>query len=104
MHTCGYAYIYIHISLYILAAWLFLGTKYCTPAVDALEVIVHFQWHVPVNCQCHLPTEFNCSVVLSKGLSLSLWVSLGLSNGFSEHFPMETHLCDFWCVIVCPDF
>ena len=46
----------MHIYIYI----------YCTPEINTSEIIVDFQWH--------LPMESICSVVLPEGLSLVQWI------------------------------
>ena len=28
-----------------------LGAKYCTPEIDTSEIIVEFQWHIPMDVQ-----------------------------------------------------
>ena len=43
------------------------------------EIIVDFQWHVPMDFQWNYPTDVQ-------------W-----------RFPMEFRFCDFWCVMYCPD-
>ena len=48
----------------------FLEAEDCTPEINTSEIIVHFQWYVPMDCQWHFPTEFHLPGVFSKGLSL----------------------------------
>ena len=47
-----------------------LGAKDCKPEIDTSEIIVDFQWHFPMDCHSHFPTDFYLSVVFSKGLPL----------------------------------
>ena len=80
------------------------GAKDRTPELDALEVIVDVQWHFRMDVQWYSPTQFNFAVVFSKGLSLfPLDFNWTCPMDCQWHFPMECHMCDFWCVICCPE-
>ena len=74
-----------------------LGTDYCTPDIDTSEIIVDCQWHFPMDYQRCFPTDLNLSVVCSKGLSLSRWISAG-------NRLYTIYLCDFWRVIFRPEW
>ena len=80
-----------------------LGAKDCTPEIDTSEIIVDFQWHFPMICQWHFPTEFRCSVVFSKGLSLSQWILTGIVQWIFTGIVQWISFCDFWRAIFCPE-
>ena len=50
------------------------------------------------------PTEFHFSALFSKGLSLVQWIFTGICHWFfSGILTIDFHVCEIWCVIVCPD-
>ena len=73
-------YIYIYICIYICA-------EDRTPEINTSEIIVGSQWRFPMDVQYNCPTEFHCSVVFPKGLSLFWWISTGMFKWmFSDMF------------------
>ena len=63
-----------------------IGARYCTPEINTSEIIVDYQWHSPMDCQWHFPTEFHVSAVCSVGSSLVQWILPELSDGSPAAF------------------
>ena len=70
----------------LLVGLLLAEAKDSTPEIHTSESIVDFQWHFPMGFQWHFPTELHLSVVFSKGLSLSQWITGIVQQTFSGIF------------------
>ena len=90
-------------SAYEGALMALLGAKDCTTEIGPYEIIVDFQWNIPMDVQWHFPKDFN---LFSSGSSQriatcpvdALW---NCPMDFQLRFRMDVHLCEFRCAIFC---
>ena len=86
------------------ASGVILGTNYCTPRIDTSDIIMDFQWHLPMD---------GCSVIFSSIILFASGIFKRVVTfpvdfhwncpmDFQWHFPMELHFSEFWCVRFWP--
>ena len=82
--TCG-GFVALLRKLRLSRPWLeardSLGAKDCTPEINTSEIIVDFQWHVPMDCQRYVPKD--CHFPSGFLLEMSYGLSVAFSNGIS---------------------
>ena len=80
------------------------GATYCTPEIDTSEIIVDFSGISYWTFRDILLRNLTSKSHFPKGYRFPGGFPLETSNGFSEIISNGVSLlCDFWCVIFCPN-
>ena len=80
-----------------------IAQKYCTKVLHKKYYLSSGDKSIAHQKSAPLKLPWILSCIFQRIVAFPVDFQQKFPKDFQRHFPMEFHLCDFWCVIFCPE-